>query len=199
MALSIRDREVLDSLVREGVQRTTDRLEKMTAAKWGIMSTSVREALPVQLLQTHHKSYDDCLGAYFNSSALVPLEFLITFSTHGANELAKAILGPFRERMKGVSDPISLTIGEVANFLAQSVLSAIADRFNFMIIPKSPEVLIGRKVEILSKALSHYDGREDMIMVSQVDIFSEKLAVECSMLIIVNAEMVDKLLKTTGK
>ena len=198
MTLSIHDREILDALIREGVKRTTDRLEKMTGAKWGIMSASVREALPVQLLQSHHKSHDDCLGAYFHSSALVPLEFLITFNTHGANELAKAILMPFRERMKGVSDPIALTIGEVANFLAQSVLSVIADRFNFMIIPKSPEVLIGRKVEILSKALSAYDGREDMIMISQVDIFSEKLAVECNLLIIVNAAMVDKLLKTTG-
>ncbi|MFA5138176.1 MAG: hypothetical protein WC728_03005 [Elusimicrobiota bacterium] len=199
MTLSMRDREMLDSLVREGVKRTTDRLEKMTGAKWGIVSASVKEMLPVQLLRGHYKSYDDCLGAYFHSSALVPLEFLITFSTHGANELAKAILEPFRERMKGVSDPIALTIGEVANFLAQSVLSAIADRFNFMIIPKSPDVLIGRKVELLSKALSQYDGREDMIMLSQVDIFSEKLAVECGMLIIVNAAMVNKLLRTAGK
>ena len=199
MGLSNRDREFIDALIREGVTRTTVRLEKMTSAKWGIVSSSIQEALPVQLLKSHYRSFEDCIGAHFHSSSLVPLEFLIVFSAHGANELAKAILAPFRERMAKLSDPISLTVGEVSNFLAQNVLGVVADRFNVMIIPKPPEVLIGRKVELLTKALSNYDGRDDLIVVSQVDIYSEKLEVNCGMIIIVNAAMMCKLLKTAGK
>jgi chemotaxis protein CheY-P-specific phosphatase CheC len=196
MSLTMRDREMIDALIREGVGRTTARLEKMTSAKWGIVSSSIREVLPVQLLRSHYRATEDCVGAHLHSSSLVPLEFLITFSTTGAKDLAKAIIEPFRERMDGLSDPISLTVGEVSNFLAQSVLSVVADTFNVMIIPKPPEVLIGRKVELLTKVLDRYDGREDLIVASQVDIYSEKLAVDCGMVIIVNAEMMGKLLKT---
>ena len=170
MNMDVKEREVIDALIREGVARTTARLEKMTGAKWGIMSSSVNETMPVQLLRSLHQRQEDCLGAHFHASSLVPLDFLITFTTRGANILASAILQPFCERMQGGQSPIALTIGEVSNFLAQSVLAVVADRFNVMIITKPPEILLGRKVDLISRALSNYDGREDMIMVSQVDV-----------------------------
>jgi hypothetical protein len=198
MALSIKDRGIIDALIREGVTRTTDRLEKMTGVKWGIMSSSVNEAMPVQLLRSNQQHQDDCLGAHFHASSLVPLEFLITFSTKSANTLASAILQPFRERMQDGQSPIAITIGEVSNFLAQSVLAVVADRFNVMIITKPPEILLGRKVDLISKALSNYDGREDMIMISQVDVYSEKLSVECSLIVIVNAAMVARLIQSAS-
>lgn len=194
MALDARDRDLLDGLLRRGVLRTMERLEKLCGGAWGIMSSSVREVQPVALLQTFSRERQDCVGACFQSSSLVPLEILITFPAGGAAALAKAVIKPFAERVKSQPDLITLTIGEVANYIAQSVLGVIADEFNVMIILKTPEVLVGPKAQLLARSFSRYDGRRDLLLVSQVDIFSERLEAECSLIVIVNADMVRKLL-----
>lgn len=199
MALEEAERELLDGLLRRGVMRTMERLEKLCGGKWGIMSSSVREVQPVRLLQSFSREKGDCVGACFQASSLVPLEFLITFSSTGAASLAKAVIKPYAERMKAVPDLITLTIGEVANFIAQSVLAVIADEVNVMIILKPPEVLIGPRAQLLSRSFSRYDGRRDTLLVSQVDIFSERLAADCSLIVIVNSELIKKLLNTGRK
>ena len=163
------------------------------------MSSSVREVQPVRLLQTFSREKSDCVGACFQSSSLVPLEILITFTSGGAASLAKAVFKPFAERVKGTPDLITLTIGEVGNYIAQSVLTVIADEFNVMIILKSPEVLVGPRAQLLSRSFSRYDGRRDLLLVSQVDIFSEKLEADCSLIVIVDSEMVKKLVSTMNK
>ena len=199
MALEPRDRELLDSLLRRGVLRTMERLEKLAGGKWGIMSSSIREVQPVALLQTFARERADCVGASFQASSLVPLEFLITFSTGGAAALAKAVIKPFAARMKETPDLITLTVGEVANYIAQSVLAVIADEFNVMIILKSPEVLVGPKAKLLSRTFSRYDGRRDTLLVSQVDIFSERIAADCSLIVVVNSEIFKKLLDSAHR
>lgn len=196
MSLTDRDRRAISDLMRTGVVRTTERLEKITRAKWGVMSSSVREVLPVQLLSSFKRREERCVGAHFSSSSLLPLEFLIIFPEGGAQALAKAVTSPYAERMKGVLDIVSMTVGEVSNYLAQSVLSVIADEYNVMIILKTPEVVIGKKVEILEMALQRYDGREDTLLVSQVDIYSKDIECYCNMVIIVNSEMIRKLAAT---
>ena len=199
MALGIKDREIVDRLLRSGVMRTMERLEKLCGGKWGIMSSSVREVQPVSLLQGFNKTKKDCVGAYFQSSSMIPLEFLITFSASGAASLAKAVIKPFAERMRDTRDLMTLTVGEVSNYLAQSVLTVIADEFNLMIILKPPEVLVGPKAQLLSRAFNHYDGRRDTLLISQVDIYSQSLSADCSMVIIVNSELFQKLLATAQK
>lgn len=194
MTLEVKDREVLDGLLRRGVMRTMERLEKLCGGKWGIMSSTVREVQPVKLLQTFSREKADCVGASFQASSLVPLEFLITFSTGGAAALAKAVIKPFAARMKETPDLITLTVGEVANYIAQSVLTVVADEFNVMIILKSPEVLVGPRAQLLSRSFSRYDGRRDTLLVSQVDIFSEHIEADCSLIVIVNSDMFKKLL-----
>ncbi len=199
MGLEAKDRELLDGLLRRGVMRTMERLEKLAGGKWGIMSSSIREVQPVRLLQTFSREKGDCVGACFQSSSLVPLEFLITFSSGGANALAKAVIKPFAARMKETPDLITLTVGEVANYIAQSVLSVIADEFNVMIILKAPEVLVGPKAQLLSRTFGRYDGRRDTLLVSQVDIFSERIEADCSLIVVVNSETFKKLLDTAHR
>lgn len=194
MPLEAKDREILDGLLRRGVMRTMERLEKLCGGKWGIMSSSVREVQPVRLLQTFAREKGDGVGACFQSSSLVPLEILITFTAGGAASLAKAVIKPFAERMKSTPDLVTLTVGEVANYIAQSVLGVVADEFNVMIILKSPEILVGPKALLLARSFGRYDGRRDTLLVSQVDIFSERLEADCSLIVIVNSEMFKKLL-----
>ncbi|MBI3297338.1 MAG: hypothetical protein HYZ75_04180 [Elusimicrobia bacterium] len=199
MSLEPKEREIVDGLLRRGVLRTMERLEKLCGGKWGIMSSSVREVQPVRLLQAFSRGKEDCVGSYFQSSSMVPLEFLITFSTQGAAALAKAVIKPFAARMKETPDLLSLTVGEVSNYLAQSVLTVIADEFNVMIILKPPEVLVGPKAQLLARSFSRYDGRKDTLLISQVDIYSERLSADCSMVVIVNSELFRKLLSTLQK
>ena len=96
--------------------------------------------------------------------------------------------------MGKLPDLVKLTIGEVSNVLAQGVIGAVADEYDLTIILSVPEVLQGSKAEILSTVLGDYDGREDILMMSHIDMYAENLSADCSMIIIVNAESLRRIL-----
>ena len=75
MGLSVKEQETLSKFMAIGVARTTERLEKITRTKWGIMSSSVNEVAPIHLLTNFLKSEERCIGAHFHASSMVPRAF----------------------------------------------------------------------------------------------------------------------------
>ena len=108
MEITESERQTLSDFMRVGVERTTERLEKMTGAKWGVMASCVNEVRAVNLLKHFQITEEKCVGAYFHSTSLIPLQFLITFPEDGAGALTRAITHPHSKRMEGIGKLVNL-------------------------------------------------------------------------------------------
>jgi len=192
--LTLAQKEIVTRLIESGVNRSTELLGRMSHTKWGIVTSSINEIPVVRLLSWYQRENAPHVGARFKSRADVPLEILILFPAKSSNSVTTAVTKPYGERMGKLPDLVKLTIGEVSNVLAQGVIGAVADEYDLTIILSVPEVLQGSKAEILSTVLGDYDGREDILMMSHIDMYAENLSADCSMIIIVNAESLRRIL-----
>jgi chemotaxis protein CheY-P-specific phosphatase CheC len=194
MNLTLTQKEIVTRLIEAGVNRSTELLGRMSHTKWGIVTSSINEIPVVRLLSWYQRDDSPHVGARFKSRADVPLEFLILFPAKSSQSVTDAVTKPYAERMGKLPDLVKLTIGEVSNVLAQGVIGAVADEYDLTIILSVPEVVQGSKAEILSNVLGDYDGREDILMMSHIDMYAENLSADCSMIIVVNAESLRRIL-----
>lgn len=195
MELSEQEKETVTRLVEAGVVRSTDRLGKLSHTEWGVTSSSIKEMPVVRVLSWFARSKSPHVAALFRSDTEFPLEFLVLFSEKSAKSVTAAVTGPFSERLKSLDNLVQLTIGEVSNIMAQSVLGVLADAYGASVILSIPEVRVGSKADLMVGALGNYDGRRDTLLMSHVDMYAENLAAECSMVMIANTEGMQKLLK----
>jgi chemotaxis protein CheY-P-specific phosphatase CheC len=198
MDLSTQNRELFTSLIEKGVSRSAEALGRMSRTEWGIMSASTNEIPAVRLLSWFDRDKSTHYAARFDSKNDVPLEVVMLFTEKGAGAVTEAVTKPFSERLREMDDLVSLTIGEVSNIVAHNVIGAFADKIGRTVILSVPEVHVGPKAQVLGRSLEGYDGREDVIMLSHVELYSENLAAECSMVLIVNEEELAKLFVDSG-
>jgi len=187
-------KEKVTRLLESGVAHSTELLGLMSKTQWGIMTSSVNEIPVVRLLSWFQREKSPCIGARLRARADVPLEFLILFNESSAKAVAEAVTKPIEDKIRSLPDWVAVSIGEISNVLAQGVIGALADALDTMIILSVPEVQKGARSRILSEALEAYDGRQDLLVTSQVNMYSENLAAECSMIIIVNADCLRRML-----
>lgn len=193
MSLNLKETETLTRLLETGTVRSADLLGKMSRTEWGVMSSSIKEMSVVRVLAWFQRTEGKHVGARFRSGSSLPLDVLVLFSEPSARAVTDAVTKPFGA-MRELKNLVALTIGEVSNVMAQSVLGTLADAYGASIILSAPEVQEGTKVDLLAKALDAYDGREDLFLMSHVDMFSENLSAECSMIVTVNAAALRRLL-----
>ncbi|MBI5242583.1 MAG: hypothetical protein HY922_02725 [Elusimicrobia bacterium] len=194
MNLTLAQKETVTRLIESGVGRSTDLLGRMSHTKWGIVTSSINEIPVVRLLSWFQRDNGPHMGVRFRSRADVPLEFLILFTGRGAKSVTEAVTKPYAGKLEKLPDIQKLTIGEVSNVLAQGVIGAVANEYDLTIILSVPEVIEGTKTDILAAVLGDYDGRQDILMMSHIDMYSENLSAECSMVIIVNADSLQRIL-----
>ncbi|MDE2291422.1 MAG: hypothetical protein KGL53_05010 [Elusimicrobia bacterium] len=195
MALTLAERERIQALIEEGVSRSTDRLGKLSRTQWGVMSSSTNEIPAVRLLSWFQRAQEDHVAATLRVSEDIPTEAVMIFSGKSAQSVTDAVVRPWAEKMKALPNLVELTIGEVANILAHSVIGALADQFGKTVILSVPEVRRGPKVELMARALERYDGRRDVLLMSHVEMYSTDLAAECSMILIVDSQTLQDLVK----
>lgn len=181
MILSLQEQDTLTRLLETGVVRASERLGKMSHTEWGIMTSTIKEIPPVRLLSWFARSTVPHVGARFRSGSEVPLELLTLFPEISARSVTEAVVKPFAHRTANIPNLIELTIGEVSNVFAQSLIGCMADEFDALIILSVPEVKTGPKVDLLTRVLEDYDGRSDVLLMSHIEMFSEDLSAECSM------------------
>ena len=198
MELNPKSRQLFTSLIEEGVSRSADALGKMSRTEWGVISSSTNEIPAVRLLSWFHRDKTPHVAAGFESDKDFPLEVVLLFSEKGAKAVTEAVTKQFSERLRRMDDLVRLTIGEVSNIVAHSIIGALADKFDRTVILSVPDVRVGPKAEVLEKSLERYDGRNDAILLSHVEMFSENLAAECSMVLVVNEAALAELFERAG-
>lgn len=195
MNLSLAEKERIQALVEEGVSRSTDRLGKLSHTQWGVVSSSTNEIPVVRLLSWFNREASPHVAATLRASEDIPTEAVIIFSEKGAAAVTEAVTRPWAEKMKALPNLLELTVGEVSNILAQSVIGALADQFDKTVILSVPSVTRGKKADLLAAALEGYDGRKDVLLMSHVELFSNDLAADCSMVLVVDSQTLHKLVR----
>ena len=195
MNLSVREMERIQALIEEGIGRATDRLGKLSRTEWGVMSSSTNEIPAVRMLSWFQRAKEEHVAATLRAPADIPTEAVLIFSAKSAEAVAEAVTKPWAARMKTLPNLVELTIGEVSNILAQSIIGALADQFEKTVILSVPDVSRGAKVDLMAKALERYDGRKDVLLMSHVEMYSNDLAADCSMILIVDSATLQALVK----
>lgn len=186
MSLQPSERDLIVGLIQAGVETGTKRLGDMSRTEWGVNFSDTQEMSPVRVLSWFSHNQQDHVSVHFRSTSETPLELLILFSEESARSVTEAVTKPYREGLSGVADLLASTIGEVGNILAQNVLAALSDRYGVAIILSIPEVGRGTKAELTGTALEDYDGRKDVLLLAHMQLHSERLNAECSVIVIVN-------------
>ena len=194
MTLAESARDLMVSLIHAGVQSSTERLGRMSQTEWGVNFSGTQEMSPVRVLSWFTHNQQTHISVRFRSTSEMPLEMLILFSDASARAVAEAVTRPYKDGLGAVQDLTHSTIGEVCNILAQNVLAVMSDRYQVSIILSVPDVDEGVKADLASAALEDYDGRKDILLLAHVNLHSERLDAECSMMVIVNEAVMRGLL-----
>ena len=194
MSLSALERDLVVSLIQAGVQSSTERLGRMSGAEWGVNFSGTQEMSPVRVLSWFGHNQQTHVSVRFRSTTEMPLEMLLLFSEESARSVTAAVTKPYAEQLSAVQNLVHSTIGEVCNILAQNVLAVLSDRYQVSIILTVPEVGEGVKADLAALALEGYDGRKDVLLLAHVQLSSDRLDSECSMMVIVNEAVMRSLL-----
>ncbi|HAH08389.1 MAG TPA: hypothetical protein DCM05_17995 [Elusimicrobia bacterium] len=194
MSLTSEQKDLVVKLVQGGVQTSTERLGKMSRTEWGVNFSGTQEISPVSLLSWFTHNQQNHLAVHFRSTSDVPLDILVLYSEESARSIVRAVTQPYEETLAPVQDLLPKMIGEVSNVLAQNVLAALSDFCRIVIILTVPEVKEGAKASLTAAAMEDYDGRKDILLLVHVQLHSERLNAECSMIVIINVAVMQSLL-----
>ena len=194
MTLSAGEKAQVVELIQAGVRSSTERLGQLSNTEWGVNFADTQEMSPVRVLSWFSHNQQDHVAVCFRSTSEMPLEILILFSEASASAVVDAVTAPYKEGLRSVPDLMRSTIGEVCNILAQNVLAVMSDRCGISIILTIPDVDVGTKAVLTSAALEGYDGRKDVLLLANVQLHSERLDAECSMMVVVNEAVMRGLL-----
>lgn len=192
--LSLPEKERVASLIEGGVSRAADKLGRLSRTEWGVVSSSTDEVPIVRLLSSFSRQEGEHVAAALRAEADIPTEVVLLFSARSAQAVSAAVTRPWEAAMRALPNLVELTIGEVSNILAQSVIGGLADELGRTVILSVPGVRRGRKADLLGSALERYDGRRDVLLSSHVELYSAELAADCSMVLACDSGVLHKLL-----
>ena len=192
--LTFGQKEILTHLLEDGVAKSSHLLAKISHTPWGVMSSSLNEIPPVRLLSWFNRETEPHIASRFKAHSDFPLDIVIFFPLSSAEAVTEAFTRPFSQKMQKIPDLVRLTVGEVSNIVAQGAIATLADEFKKAFILSVPQTQKGAKAGLLGSALEDYDGRTDILMLSHVDLYSEGLCAQCTMVIMANSEALRRLL-----
>lgn len=192
--LTFGQKETLSHLLEDGVSKSSHLLAKISHTPWGVMSSSINEIPPVRLLSWFSRETEPHIASHFKARADFPIEIVIFFPQSSAEAVTEAFTRPFAQKMRNIPDLVQLTVGEVSNIVAQGAIATLADEFKRAFILSVPQTRKGSKAGLLGSAFEDYDGRRDILMLSHVDLYSEGLSAQCTLVIMANSEGLLRLL-----
>lgn len=196
-SFSTEEKKRIEELLETGVTLSADKLGELSNTPWNIVSTSVEEMPVIKMLSLFANDKTPHLAAHLRSRSMLPVELLILFPERSARVVTDAVIKTASESLRKLPDPAKVVIGEIANIMGQSVLRSLANALKISIILNVPELTSGMKSNLLGEAFGNFDGQRETVIFSRIDMSSEHIATECSMAIIVNVELMRRLLRAS--
>lgn len=195
MSLSTEAKQRLIGLLEVGIERSSERLGKMSKTEWDIATSSTKEIAEDRLLVAANAGKVPALAARLSVRECVRAEFAVFFPEASALAVAKAVLRDHAWGMKKVKNVLENTIGEISNILAQSAVGALADECETAITLSVPTVKRGTKEALLCEFFAECDDPEKLLLMSHVELFSGGLSAVCSLVVLFDVADLASLLE----
>ncbi|MBI4060727.1 MAG: hypothetical protein HY403_04785 [Elusimicrobia bacterium] len=183
--------KVLLGLVEKGVSASADKLATTSHTEWRTETVSIRSA-PLANLQTVLAGDEtQHAGAFFSMPGGM---FLVMFTKQSGGALAKAFL-PGRAADQAAALERE-AVAEISNIVVHSVANIVADACDEVLFVSAPEVVNGRKADLLKIASAKFQGSDGAsAIVAYIHLFSVVLFSDCTIILLLNSTWRDRLLK----
>lgn len=192
MGLSEENKKKLISLIEIGVERSSERLGKISNTKWDISTGSTKEISTEKFLIAANAGKTNALGVRLGAKEGIRTDMAIFFPETSARAIAREMLRDHAWGMKKLDNVLELATGEISNILGQSIIGAIADECETAITLSVPQVTQGTKEELLCAFFSDCEDPSKVLFMSHVELYSGALSATCSMVALFDSLMLEK-------
>lgn len=178
-------------LIETGVSASADKLATTSHTEWKTETVSIRSA-PVDNLRTVLAGdATEHAGALFSMPGGM---FVVMFTKKSGGSLAKAFLPGHPSDQVARLEKESLA--EISNIVIHSVANVIADACDEVLFVSAPEMVTGKKEEILKLAGSKFkESDETSAVVAYIHLYSVALSSDCTIVLLLNSIWNNRLLK----
>ncbi|MBI5244899.1 MAG: chemotaxis protein CheC [Elusimicrobia bacterium] len=194
---SMDQKAVVAHLLESGAEMSAARLAAFSNANCRLVSSSMDLLTIAGAVNVFQADTTGHLGAHMRAQppqSPITLDCLVVFPSKSVMALAAAIVGKGGSKLQAVPDRLNAVIGELGNILGQGVVSVLADKLGTSIILSVPQVMLGSKSEILSKAFYHIGGKGHAIILSHMELGSENASTSCSLILAFETDVIRRLL-----
>lgn len=192
MNISEPGREALLGLIQTGFENSIETLSKISRTNWRSEAVSV--------LTGAKDDFDSILGEdareYYGVSFSMPGgAFLVLISLSSGQALTGSFIVSSGATDSPRKDLDMDGIAEIANIMVNAVAGPMADACDLGFLISAPEISKGTKEQLFNGALKKFKtGRELYPIMTSVRLVSEPLVSDCTMIIFLNNELIDRLI-----
>ncbi|MDX6769746.1 MAG: hypothetical protein SF051_09460 [Elusimicrobiota bacterium] len=185
--------QALLRVIEEGVSLSADALAKVSRTAWTTSSVSIDAAGVDKMRGRLAGDEAEHYGALLSVPGAV---FAMLLPKASGLELSKAFLGE-RAIRPGFRLPKEQDcVAEIANVVVHTVANSLADACGDAFMLSAPQMVVGRKVDLLDLALAELRTTgENYAVMSYVHMSSEELSSDCTVLLFMTPSFRGRLLK----
>jgi chemotaxis protein CheY-P-specific phosphatase CheC len=190
------ERKAAAGLIEDGVSRSAEKLAQLSGTVWKIVSSSVREVSQSDLLAMFKDESSLQRGIHLRSKSLMPLEIVVLFPERNTSPIVEAVSKANGDYFKELPDRAQVILSEISNILGQGIIRTMINTLNLSVILTSPRTLEGPKSQVVAQVLSAFNDVTHTLLLSHVNMHSNNLDAECTMLLIIDTAVMRRMLKT---
>lgn len=193
MNLSEIEKEALLRVIESGIDRSTERLAKLSKTDWDINTVSLSAGTSNEFQVLFEADKKEYYGTFFTIPGGA---FVVQFPIEAGHNLAKAFVKDSGAKVKSVENLEQTALAESANILVNAVADALADASDLGFFLSPPEMVKGSKTDIMDAVLKRVKKKKTFMMMSYVHMFAEKLSADCNILILLDDTLMKTLLRS---
>jgi hypothetical protein len=194
MEITRQDNKAVLRLIEKGIAAGAGKLAKISRTQW-----EIREIL----LQAYAKPEDYAelrppnqyfFGAYCQAEGNMLLSY---FSSRSAALITQAFLAGNRGGRQATPQMQELAMAEVSNIVVNAVAGPLADHCGMAFILSAPTSVRGSRADIIKAAFGDFSGT-GKIFSARIDMSSKEIAADCTLMLMLDDLMVNRILNAAG-
>lgn len=196
MNLTESNQRALTQLVESGLDKSMERLAKISRTKWEMQTVSLETGDSQSFKSILAADNKDYYGTYF----WMPEGFFIVLFSQSGLAVADAFISDIGHGATPLNILRQNAMAEIANIVANAVAGTLADACEISLMMSSPQMARGKKKELFNDALAKFKSEgENCVIMSYVHMTSSSLATDCTMLMAFDNKLTEDLRRTLDR
>jgi hypothetical protein len=174
----------LTKLFGDAGQKCAESLAKATENPWRTAGVAMSVERPNPFALELSGAAKDQYGSHFSIPGGA---ILVLFPSNSGYFVAAAYTRHHEESFQKMTDVVLKSLAELANIFLNPLVGHIAKAWKKPMIISSPQMQIGSQKDLLAAALSRLKDRSKLAASFRIDLASEPLMSECSVLVFIEA------------